>query len=99
MVIDTSAILAILQDEPERGHFTTAIAEADGCPASNLTASLVRLGPGATPGCRGFLDRRSGGAASDGIAHLADHDCRTRAASRSRWLRSGTLVARRAASA
>lgn len=28
MVIDTSAVLAILQDESERGRFTTAIAEA-----------------------------------------------------------------------
>jgi ribonuclease VapC len=28
MVIDTSAVLAILQDEPERSRFTAAIAEA-----------------------------------------------------------------------
>lgn len=28
MVIDTSAVLAILQDEPERPHFTAAIADA-----------------------------------------------------------------------
>lgn len=29
MVIDTSALLAILQDEPERGSFTEEIAAAE----------------------------------------------------------------------
>ena len=31
MVIDTSAVLAILQDEPERSAFNTVIAAAESC--------------------------------------------------------------------
>ncbi len=44
MVIDTSAILAILGDEPERRRFTEAIETADEClisTASFVEASLV----------------------------------------------------------
>ncbi|MHB8763705.1 MAG: type II toxin-antitoxin system VapC family toxin [Deferrisomatales bacterium] len=39
MVLDTSALLAILQDEPERRAFNVAIEDADACRLS--TASLV----------------------------------------------------------
>ncbi len=44
MVIDTSALLAILQDEPERGSFTEEIAAAPVCRTSAATfveASMV----------------------------------------------------------
>jgi ribonuclease VapC len=41
MVIDTSALVAILSDEPERHAFATAIEEADRCLLS--TASLVEV--------------------------------------------------------
>jgi ribonuclease VapC len=41
MVIDSSAVLAILQNEPERGAFNAAIASADHCALS--AASLVEL--------------------------------------------------------
>lgn len=44
MVIDTSALLAILQDEPERGSFTEEIAAAAVCRTSAATlleASMV----------------------------------------------------------
>lgn len=44
MVIDTSALLVILQDEPERGAFVDAIEAADSCSmsvASLLETSLV----------------------------------------------------------
>lgn len=51
MVIDTSALVAILRDEPERSAFNQAIAAADTCMlsvASFLEASIViesRQGP------------------------------------------------------
>ena len=38
MVIDTSALVAILQDEPERGRFNQAIEAAERCAMS--TAAL-----------------------------------------------------------
>jgi ribonuclease VapC len=41
MVIDTSAVLAILQDEPERSRFTEAIAEA--APCSMSAAPLLEV--------------------------------------------------------
>ena len=51
MVIDTSALIAILQDEPERSSFNEAIEAADGCmlsAASFVEASMIiesRYGP------------------------------------------------------
>ena len=51
MVIDTSALIAILQDEPERRSFNEAIEAADGCVlsvASFVEASMIiesRYGP------------------------------------------------------
>jgi ribonuclease VapC len=51
MVIDTSAVLAILQDEPEGSAFNTVIAAAESCmlsAASLIELSIVleaRLGP------------------------------------------------------
>lgn len=44
MVVDTSALLAILRDEPERRGFNEAIETADGCRMSTATfveASIV----------------------------------------------------------
>jgi ribonuclease VapC len=41
MVIDSSAVLAILQNEPERGAFNAAIAIADHCA---LSAGLMAKG-------------------------------------------------------
>ena len=44
IVIDTSAILAILHDEPERRSFTESIEQAKGClvsAASFVEASIV----------------------------------------------------------
>jgi ribonuclease VapC len=43
MVIDTSAVLAILQDEPERSRFTEAIAEAAQCSMSAATLLEVAI--------------------------------------------------------
>ena len=37
MVIDTSALVAILQNEPERRHFNQAIEEAESCSISSAT--------------------------------------------------------------
>lgn len=37
MVIDTSALVAILQNEPERRHFNEAIQEAESCSISSAT--------------------------------------------------------------
>ena len=37
MVIDTSAPVAILQNEPERRHFNQAIEEAESCSISSAT--------------------------------------------------------------
>ena len=51
MVIDTSALIAVLQDEPERGAFNEAIEAAERCAmstASFVEASMVieaRYGP------------------------------------------------------
>jgi ribonuclease VapC len=42
MVLDTSALLAVLQDEPERRAFNERIEAADGCALS--TANLVEAG-------------------------------------------------------
>lgn len=42
IVIDTSAIIAILADEPERREFVDAIASTDRCLTS--TATLVEVG-------------------------------------------------------
>ena len=44
MIIDTSALIAILQDEPERSAFTAALAAAEACAISAATfveASIV----------------------------------------------------------
>ena len=44
MVIDTSALVAILQNEPERRHFNEAIEEAESCSISSATlveASII----------------------------------------------------------
>lgn len=43
MVIDTSAILCILQDEPERHRFNQAIEEADACVISAATLVEVSI--------------------------------------------------------
>jgi ribonuclease VapC len=43
MVIDTSAVLAILSDEPERPRFTQAIAEAAQCSMSVATLLEVAI--------------------------------------------------------
>ena len=56
MIVDTSAILAILRDEPERRRFTEAIEAADEClmsTASFVEASLVLE---ATRGYEGLRD-------------------------------------------
>ena len=51
MVIDTSALVAILQDEPERGRFNQAIETAERCAISTATfveTSMIiesRFGP------------------------------------------------------
>lgn len=63
MVIDTSALLAILFDEPERPTFTRTIAGAGRCllsVATHLEASIVieaRLGPAGTQELGFLLDR------------------------------------------
>ena len=63
MVIDTSALLAILQDEPERRRFNEAIEEADHARVSAVTlveASMVlevRFGLEAVRELDAFVDR------------------------------------------
>ena len=48
MVIDSSTVLAILQNEPERGAFNAAIASADHCA---LSAGLMAKGGSNNPCC------------------------------------------------
>ncbi len=55
MVIDTSALVAILQNELERGEFTTAIEEAESCAvsaASIVETSMVIESRYGSDGCR-----------------------------------------------
>ncbi len=63
MVVDTSAILAILFDEPDAARFAAAIAEADRCvisAGSLLEAAIVvdnQAGPGAGRQLDAFVER------------------------------------------
>ena len=65
MIIDTSAILAILEDEPERHRFSTLIAHAPArrmCAASYVEAGIVvtaRHGRGGLHDLMVFLARAS----------------------------------------
>jgi uncharacterized protein with PIN domain len=52
MVIDTSAVLAILQDEPERRAFNEAIEAADTLLADRPPAAARLIRPSALQRCR-----------------------------------------------
>jgi ribonuclease VapC len=67
MVLDTSAILAILQDEPERRRFNEAIEAAE--TRSLSTASFVEcsMTPESRYGADGVRDRRSAALNWEGV--------------------------------
>ena len=78
MVIDTSALIAILQDEPERRSFNEAIEAADGrkmSVASFVEASMIiesRFGPdGYGPSTCSSRRRRSGWSRSTPIRRMS----------------------------